>query len=187
MRQEKFKTVCSNDPEIDTTKIEASTMGEFLRERSGLDTIRHAFTPRGPVIFNICEIPQSLWDWVDEPESEAQKYKRAFMAGVESVENVMQTNGTPLPSVSGTKTLANGTTQVDIMQERDLQYFSPAERLEIGSVAYTHSFLHRKIVSCFRLPPASLRRLENRDFLFVDRSHTSQATPNEEASGPEAT
>lgn len=187
MRAEKFDTICSSDPEIDTTKIDDSVFADYLRDRASLDTIRHAFTPAGPTIYTIREIPHSLWDWVDEPDSDALKYKRAFMAGVACATNVMQSNGTRLGSVGGTKAIRSGTSQVDMMQESDLVYFSPAERLEIGSVAYTHSFLHRKIGSCFRLPPRSLRALAEREFRSADVSRTSPATPSEEPSAPEAT
>lgn len=186
MRHEKFETICSNDPEFDTTKVDAATISEFLRDRMSLDTVRHAFTPTGPTVFVIREIPHALWDWVDEPDSQSLKYKRAFMAGVECAKNVIQNNGSRLPSVAGRDTIPNGTSQIDIMKDADLQYFSPAERLEIGSVAYTHSFLHRKIASCFRLPPASLRVLEGREFRSADASPTSPATPSEEPSATEA-
>lgn len=187
MRDEKFKTICSNDPEIDTTKIAPEDFVAYLNSRADLDSIRHTFSAAGPVLYTIREIPHSQWDWVDEPQSDSLKYKRAFMVGVECVENVMQSNGTRLPTVAGSKTIANGTSQVDVMQERDLAYFSPAERLEIGAVAYTHSFLHRKIDNYFRLPLASHRLLAEREFRSADASRTSQDTPSADTSASEAT
>jgi hypothetical protein len=187
MRPEKFKTICSNDPAIDTTKIDVKVYVDYLNKRESLDSIRHAFSTDGPTIYCIREIPSAYWDWVDEPDNFSLKYKRAFMYGVERVENLMQTDGTRLGSVSGSKTVPCGNTQIDVMQEHDLKYFSPLERQEIGAVAYQHSFLHRKIESDYPLQPASLRLLERREFLSVAASRTSPATPSEEPSASEAT
>jgi hypothetical protein len=188
MRAEKFITVCSNDPGIDTTLIEASVFEEYLRDRQSLASIQHAFSAtEPPTLFHIREIPHALWDFVDGGFSLEEKYKRAFMAGVEMATNVVQRDGSRLPSVAGTKTMAHGTGQVDTLQEKDLAHFSPAERLEIGAVAYTHSFLHRKISSCFRLPHMSHRALVEREFRSADASPISPATPSAEASESVAT
>jgi hypothetical protein len=185
MRPEKFVTVCSNDPEVDTRKIDAEAFVEWVRNRD-LDAIRHCFTPAGPTKFAIREIPRALWPWVDSGANEDEKYRRAFMAGVEYAENVVQRDGTRVSRVGGSKAIPNGATQADVMQDGDLGYFWPEEIQEIGRVAYEHSFFHPRIGNCFRLPPMSHRRLAERDFLSAAPSPTSLASPNAESSAQEA-
>lgn len=186
MRSEKLKTICSNDPGVDTTRVDSEAFFKHITTREDLDSIRNAFTAEGPTVFTVREIPHALWDFVDGGASDADKYKRAFMVGLEHAENVVQKNGTRLASVAGRDVTAIGTKQQDIMRESDLAYFSPAEVQEIGSVAYQHSFLHRKIESCFRLPPMCHRALAERDFRSAESNPTSQDKPSEPASASEA-
>jgi hypothetical protein len=186
MRAEKFKTVCSNDPEIDTTRISADAFVEWIRERTDLSAIAHCFTPAGPTKFNIREIPRNAWPVVDSASSDEEKYRRAFLYGVESVENIVQRDGTRIAKVGGGKAIPNGAQQVDAFAEADLTYFWPEEIQEIGRVAYEHSFFHPKTERHFRLPPMSHRRLAERVFLSAEQSPTSPASPSSESSASEA-
>lgn len=187
MRAEKFKTVCSNDPEIDTKKISAEAYVAWINERTDLSAIQHCFTPTGPTKFAIREIPRASMHIVESGASMEIRYQLAFMYGVEYAENVVQRDGTRLARVGGSKTLANGAQQIDALSENDLAYFWPDEIQEIGRVCYEHGFFHPKTVKHFRLPPTLHRRLAERDFLSAEQSPTSPASPSEESSGSGAT
>lgn len=188
MRSERIETICSLDPELDTSRIDPQVMGEYLRSRESLDPIRHAFSANGPTLYTIREIPHQLWEsFVERGDTDEEKYRRAFMVGLVSVKNLYQADGTRIASWAGSRSTAIESGQIEVLTDSDLKLFSPAERMEIGSVAYQHSFLARRIGSCFQLPPSVLKRLGDRDFRSAGSSPTSPATPNAAPSAPEAT
>lgn len=175
MRQEKFKAVCSFDPAIDTKSFTLSVMIDYLKTRD-MGLLR--FKPGvQPTVFHIREIPHTLWEsYVAAPESDAERYRRAFMVGVEMVENVVQQDGVTVSNWRGSEKHESRGAVMQVMADDDLQLFSPAERQEIGAVAYYHSFLPRRIASCFRQPHTLLNILRVADFLPAESSPTSQGT-----------
>ena len=186
MRSERIETIWSLDPELATSKIDVAVFGEFLRSRESLDTIRHAFSPNGPTLYTIREIPHQLWEsFVERADTDEEKYRRAFMMGLVSVKNLYQADGSRLLTWTGSRSMAVDSGQIEVLSEADLKLFSPAERVEIGSVIYQHSFLARRITSCFLLPRSCLARLERRVFLSAESNPISPPTPNEEPSAPE--
>lgn len=184
IRAASFEAVCSFDPEIDTKKVPIEAMQTYVTTRSeaALAAIRPAFSRTGPTIYRVREIPRSAFSWVDEGATPEEKWRRAFMVGVESVTGIYQSSGSQLQAAwqGSESTPVLGGQTIRTMTPEDLQtYFTPAEWQEIGSVAYTHSFLPRRIASCFRLPPSLLRRLADQDFRpLVDASPISQESSN---------
>jgi hypothetical protein len=141
MRQESFETVCSFDPGVDKSKVALDTFVQFCNHRDNLDDLRPAFTTDGPTLFTIREIPRYVMrNFVMRGVSEDEKHLRAFMCGVASAKNVMQSGGTRVDELSGTETKKIDGRQFDVWSERDLDVFSVMEIEEIGAAAYAHSF-----------------------------------------------
>ncbi len=183
MRLETITTVCSFDPEIDKSKISLEDFTDYLNKRDDIGRIRHAFKPSGPTEFTIREIPHELWEaFVERGDTDAEKYRRAFMCGVSSVRNLYQTNGTRLAEWSGSDTQTIAGKQYEMLAPADLALFPPTERQEIGMVAYAHSGFHRRIDDCFQLPPMSHRRLAVQASLHAEPSPTLPAKPKEPSS-----
>lgn len=180
MRSETFRTVCTFDPGLDTTRVSLDSMIEFFKGRD-IAKVEHAFSAtEPPTIYTIREIPHQLWEsFVACAPTEDERFKRAFMCGVKLVENLYQQDGTRLPTWCGRKTERFGSSQLDIMSDEDASMFSPAERLEIGSVAFAHSFLPRRIAASYRLPPSLVQTLQGRDFLHAEPSPTDAESSKE--------
>jgi hypothetical protein len=167
MRPKTFETVCSFDEAIDTTKIAADDLLDFMRERD-ISKIAHAFRAgEHPTTFLIREIPHSLFDsYVDDAAGDHERFRRAFRVGVEAVKNVYQDDGTRVEHWQGSdKQAVAGGAMITVMSAEDTARFSLAERLEIGSVAYFHSFLPRRKQHCFQVPLTSLSILRTADYL----------------------
>ena len=148
MRAERFRVVSVLDDEL------TMTMSERLAYATSRDfaTVEGKKRPGGkPTIFHVREVPHGLWEeYVDAPDAYPEKYKRAFMCGIEKVENVLQLDGIGLANWA--PNTVNTRTNTVIMADDDLRLFSPAERQEIGSVIYMHSFLPRRIAATYLLP-----------------------------------
>ena len=117
-----------------------------------LEVYKHKIKPGAkPVYFHVREVPHSLWEeYVDAADSYPEKHKRAFMCGLERVENLPMGDGVQLGTwVPSTKHARSG--QV-ILSVEDLKLFAPAYRTEIGSVIYAHSFLPRAMQITYLLP-----------------------------------
>lgn len=148
MRAERFKVVSVLDEALDASHTERL---RYAGTRD-YDVIAHKMKPGGhPTIFHVREVPHGLWDeWVDAADSYSEKYKRAFMCGVELVENLSQRDGVALSRWA--PATRNERSNSVIMSDDDLRLFSPSERQEIGSVVYLHSFLPLRTTAVFLLP-----------------------------------
>ena len=91
------------------------------------------------------------------------------------MESIFQSDGTILASWAPTERYRD--TVVISDKECDL-LFSHAEQEEIGSVAFKHSFLARRIAVTYVLPPTSLEQLDQLIFRRADANPSSVAQPN---------
>jgi hypothetical protein len=173
MRAERFETVCSFDPGIDTRLLTALTMGQFTEDRD-ITKIRHAFrSDEPPTIYGIREIPQPLWkSYVMGVSSDELRFERAFQVGVYEVKNLYQKDGVRLEHWKGGATKDVLGQQLEVISDAELQSFSPADVQEIGAVAYFHSFLHRRIKSCFQQPRTCRQILAGLEFLIAESTPT---------------
>lgn len=148
MRPERFKAVSVLDESYTWSLAERM---DYAGARK-LEDYAHRLKPgTKPVTYHLREVPHGLWeDYVDAADTYAEKYKRAFVCGVEMVENLPQADGVTLSSWKpNTKNVRSGSV---IMSDDDLKLFAPSERAEIGSVIYMHSFLPRRIAPTYLLP-----------------------------------
>ena len=181
MRQDTFVTVCSFDPAIDKEATSVDAIVALARERD-MSGVR--FVPGVlPTLFTVREIPHQLWEsFVENCSTDEERYRRAFMVGVVKVENVYQKDDVCVSVWTGSGTRKHRETQQHILDEDDLECFSPAERQEIGAAAYWHSFLPRRIKSGFQLPRSSLSTLRLADFHGAASNPTAQVTSSEKPS-----
>lgn len=146
LRTERFQLVSVLDEEL------AMTYQERLAYAGTRDFGKIKLVPGGkPITYHVREIPHALWEsYVDAAESPADKYRRAFMVGLERVDNLPTDDGALRERwVPNTK---NARTDLIVLGEDDLHLFSPAERQEIGSVIYMHSFLPKWTAATYLLP-----------------------------------
>lgn len=148
MRAERFRVVSSMDEAYD---LDFNDRLVYAGTRD-FESIQGRKLPGArPTIFHVREVPHGLWEeYVDAPDAYPEKYRRAFICGVERVENLVMADGVSLGTwAPNTKNTRSGAI---IMGDEDLKLFAPAERAEIGSVIYTHSFLPRRMRATYLLP-----------------------------------
>ena len=157
MRSDDLKeVVCLHDPAI-TSTCPLSLYGvtrdpQFLKFREGMK----------PTKYFVRRIPRSIFlRTVDVGEDLQMKWLRAFIFGVERVENCESESGHPLtvtPSreieVPGGRLLVWSDTDLDLLP-------SPDDIYDIGSVAYGRAFLRRGSRDYYQPPrtwPAAMER-----------------------------
>lgn len=134
-----------------------------------------------PTVFHVREVPHDLWEsFVMAAPSEAERYRRAFMCGLESIDELQQNDGTSIPQWQPPRD-ASG-----VIRSEAIARVSAQEREEVGAVIWYHSFLPRRIDDCFALPPSSRAVLNERVFLRVDASPSSAASSSDAASSKTA-
>ena len=107
-----------------------------------------------PVIFHVRRISVALWDgYVQAGVTEDERRSRAFQAAVVRVENRPQPDGSRV-TWTPERTEVNG--RHVPMTEDETQSFAPADRYEIGEVAWSLCFFPSDCAVSFRLPPTSL-------------------------------
>jgi hypothetical protein len=180
MRQEKFAVVSVLDPAIETERMPAKEMAEYVTTRE-IGKLQAYLKPGAlPTIYHVRSVPHTLWEaFVMAADGQSERYRRCFQAGVTKVENIYQDDGPRLDSWQPAKA-------GDLMPDEMCVRFSPAEREEIGSVIWSHSFLARRIAANFRLPPSSHAALIERTFRRVDASPSLPESSSDEASSPSA-
>ena len=181
MRQERFSVVSVLDPAIDTERMTASAMREYLESRD-MRKLEPFLKPGSkPTRYHVREVPHELWEtFVMGGGSESERYRRAFMCGVERIDELYQNDGT---------TIANWTPSTDalgVMRPEAVVRVSAQEREEIGAVVWYHSFLARRIEGCFRLPPSSRDLLIERPFRHAAASPNSPVLSSAAASSQAA-
>lgn len=136
MRAERFKVVSALDPALD---VDTETLIKYVRERDYALVERNFLPGSKPIIFHVREVPHGMWEsYVAAGASEAEQARRAFIAGVEKVENLMSPDGL-VQTWTPTRTPRD---KVVMMTEEQADLlFRPQQRGEIGMVIYQHSFL----------------------------------------------
>ena len=169
------------DDAIDT---EAMTAKEIVRYYETRDINLLKIKPgRKPQRYYTREVRQNLWEsYVMAADTEAERYRRAFLCGVIRVTDVVQRNGEQTIE----KFEPSGIRERGCMLEEDAERFSASDRAEIGSVIWERSFLAPRTVRAYRLPPTCLQILALRAFRSADAIQESQAQSNGAASAASA-
>ncbi len=175
---EKFEVVSVLDPAIDTARMPAKEMLAYVNKRD-MSTVRPYFKGGAlPTIFHMREIPHDLWEsYVAGAINDDDAYRRAFLAGLECIENLYQRDGVVLPRYDAPREPGR-----DVAANEVCQRVSPSERAEIGRVVYMHSFLHPRIERTFLLPPTVHEQLVERAFLPAVANPSSPASSSDAAS-----
>lgn len=174
MRLEVIQTVCTVTEAaehgcIDVSALEPGTLAKYIQTRD-LSLLKFR-SDKPKIVFHVSEIANDHWPWVVGGASDEEKMERAFRAAVTKVENCIQLDDVRVGDWTPTFDGRNR----KIMSDEDAYKFSPAERLEIGGVAWAHSFFPRRINGCFRLLPMLVAALERTIYLPADASPTDAA------------
>ncbi len=169
MREEKFRVVSATDPAIDKERMPWATMQKYwaTRDFALVEPYLKAVVGKdAPIVYHVRPIPNELFEsWVDVVDIDSWRWKRAFMAGVELVENLPQRDGT---STSWTRSSGS-----QHMTEEEAGRFPAEARKEIGRVIYEHSFLDPRKPLNLPPPHMSERYLLEKDFLIADASQST--------------
>lgn len=152
-RAERFKVVSTLDEAIDTESMAIGDMLRYAEKRDVRMLEAHYFPGKRPTVFNVRSVPHALWETfvMAGGSNEDARYRRAFQAGLESVENLLSDDSdTPGLNWAPSKKL-NGNIVI-VTDEECNQRFSPSVVLEIGEVIFKHSFLPRRIEVSWELP-----------------------------------
>jgi hypothetical protein len=172
VREERIKVVSVLDPAVDTESMSVTEMADYLKTRD----FKKLKFKQGvkPTVYHLKEAARPLWvSWVMAVDGDAERAARCFQACVERVENLYQRDGVCLPDWK-----PNGYP----MPDESLERFSLNDILEIGQVAWDHSYLPARIEPSYRLPPTSHTCLIRRDFRLADASPSQPAASSSEAS-----
>lgn len=168
MREDQFDVVSVLDPAIDRIATGDLELAEYARTRD-LSKLKFVEGKR-PTLFRIREIPKAtLFAYVETTDVDALKQYRAFLCGVMTVKNIVQNDGTTIDFFEPPKASAES----EMMDPRSLTRFAASEVAEIGAVIYSHSFLARRIESCFLLPRSVREQL---DVLTPPRAAANQSS-----------
>lgn len=190
MRDEIIRAVCVTTEATEHGCIDSEAMGtqalvDYTHSR---DFKALKFKPGvKAVVFHVGEVPHEYWgSYVYTASTTEEKFERAFQCAVLKVENMPQSDGV---GIADWAPIRNG--KQTPMSTEQMQKFSPAERLEIGGVAYAHSFLPRRIDGCFQLHALCLEALRQQISRLVvaslsDAAETSTDEPSDQTSQPPA-
>lgn len=175
---DRFKLVSVLDEAINTEGMLISEMREYQETRDHSLIERHILPGKKPTIFHCREVPRRVWGgFVQAGISESDRYARAFLCGVVEVENLRQDDGRVLDSWR-----PHGRTEMSMLDDADLERFTPSDVEEIGAAIYMRSFLGRRIGRGYRLPHMSLSCLGHRKFRLAEPSQSEPAPSSEKAS-----
>lgn len=180
-RAERFRVVSVLDEALD---VPGKELEQYASTRD-FALIENKYVPgHKPVIFHVREVPNELWEtFVEGGTSEAERFKRAFMAGLEKVENLPDAvTGQPKTWAPSNKVKS---LNVTLLHDDDLQLFAPSERLEIGSVIYRHSFLPRRTAVEYPLPSSLVDPLVRRVRRDAERTPEPASATTSADSPPE--
>lgn len=150
MRQEAFKTISVLDPALDTESLTKKELYSFVTTRDFAIVDGKWVPGMKPTIFHVHEVPHGLWEQyvMSGTSSDQERCLRAFIAGVSKVENLVGEDGVALTAWQPAEQRGKHILMTDAESAR----FSPAEREEIGSVIFNHSFLPRRMPLFSPLP-----------------------------------
>lgn len=177
MRAEKLTVISAFDPAINVEAITAAQMGVYLKSRDMALITPYLRPGSTPTKFHLREIDHALWGrYILAADGADEQALRAFQCSVWRIENLYQQDGTFLPIWDAPDNKGQP------MPEEMMQRVSPAECLEIGRVAWSHSFFHRRIECSFVPPHSFLTLLGARGFRPADASPSLPAKSSGEAS-----
>lgn len=176
MRAATFKAVSVIDPALDTEAITEDDMVRYFQMRD-FAIVDGKWKPgQKPTIYHLREVPHDLWEsFVMRGENESEQFAYAFRAGVVKAENVYGADGVAVALWEPAKKGTNAITA------KEAERFSPAERAEIGSVVFQHSFLPLRTECIYRLPSSVAAHLARRAFLLADKSQNSAEATSSDA------
>lgn len=171
MRQAEFKTISVIDPALDTASLTPKELHAFASTRDFSIVEGHWLPGMKPTIFHLAEVPHGLWEQyvMSGTTSDQERCLRAFICGVRRVENLVGEDGVALTAWEPTEKRGKHTLMTDAESAR----FSPAEREEIGSVIFTHSFLPRRMPLYSPLPYSVDVHFIRRPALPAEQSRTT--------------
>jgi len=177
-RKETFRVVSVLDPAIDTERMTQAQMKEYFETRDEAKIAPFIKPGAKPTWFHIREIPRRLCSgFVGTPDAHFVRNERAFMAAVTRIQNLHQEDGSVMAEFEPSR--QHDVIPEEVLEERGI---SEAEIQEVGAVAWTHSFLARRMRRSYPVPLICLEVLAARDFLPAESSPSSQATSSGEAS-----
>lgn len=171
-----FKTVSAGDPAIDRERMTKVQMHAFSVDRD----MKHLVMKPGarPVEFTFRDIPhRDFIRWVNAPDSEHEKYERAFECALQSVTNLPNADGTYMPTWEPPRTN-------DMMADEAMARFPAGVILELGGVAYRRSFFGQWTKPTYALPPLLAAHLNAQTYLPAAVSPTSPAENSGAALSP---
>lgn len=149
------------DPAINDDAVDrgGSDVLAYVRKRDmAVLKFRHGALP---VVFHVRRISVALWDgYVQAGVTEDERRSRAFQVAVVRVENRPQPDGS---RVTWTPERPERDGRPVPMTDDETQSFAPADRYEIGEVAWSLSFFPSDCAVSYRLPPTSHRCYQSMD------------------------
>lgn len=169
MRANSFPVISVDDEAIDTESMTLDEMIEYCKTRDIKLLERFRVPGQPPTVYRIRAVPAALWETYvcAGGDHDAIKFRRAFMCGIESVENLRGKDGVAVLEWKPTRPI-HGTQLCMLTDEECNENFSRAEVLEIGSVIYAHSFLALRKGLIWQLPPTLFELLASRKFRRVE-------------------
>lgn len=174
------------DPAIDTESMPFGVMQEYIEKRDYNSIAKHIKPGMKPTVYHVRAVHHSMWETfvMAGGDHDDIKFRRAFICGVESVDDLYGRDGTAVNFVPTHN--VPGVGKVFTEDEINARFF-PNEVLEIGSVIFEHSFLHPRIALTWQLPSTCVGPLVHRKFRSADASpSTAETTTNEPRSGSTA-
>jgi hypothetical protein len=178
MRSERFKVVSVLDEAIDTESIPFDTMQEYIETRDVKLLAQHIKPGMKPVTYHVRAVHHSMWESyvMAGGDHDDIKFRRAFMCGIDRVEDLPSRDGTTITLEPKLKIGAAKVFTEDEVNDR----FAPSEVLEIGSVIFHHSFLPLRNTVTWHLPSTCVGPLANRKFRSADASQSPAETTTSE-------
>ena len=169
-----LKVVCSTDPAID---IAASSLRDYIRTR---DLQHIKFLPgEEPTYYYLRRIPHGLFlRYVEKGDTELDRHDRAFMAGVDHVDNLRTYDGAVHSTWSPGGIMSSGRDRVLVMTDDELSLFPFEDIHDVGAAAYGYAFLRPGCVGSYPVPPSWAYALE----MATVRSQYAAAT--RDSAGP---
>lgn len=181
MRAEKFKLVSMLDEAIDTESWTLDEMIRYTETRDWSLIASHFFPNKNPTIYYVRRVPHSLWaSYVKASgDNENEEFRRAFICGVERVDNLIGADGIALTSWTPSKRLPGGNIVVMSDEECNDRFF-PADVEEIGAVIHKHSFLRPTTAATYPLRHSLVGPLAQRAFRRAEPSPNTASTMSSE-------
>jgi hypothetical protein len=181
-----YKVVCIYDPAIDHKKISADVMRDYATNREYKTIEPYIRLGQKPVIYHLKRISRSIFLREIMPISnENERAIMAFKHALQLVENMENDQGVRLDyKPEGVLQTVDG--ERTVVSDAELERFAPCDVIEIGNVAWYHSFLRPGIRGSYRVPPTSLALLASLETQSVVANQTDAAPNNSGHSAQES-